>query len=150
MSFFQDLEKLSHQLIECVQVLASSAGNSKKLASQELTLHKIASSIAKKTKPDDAIITDMVENLGEINAMRLFLKWNAFHAIPLDSPISFSDLAQKLNAQTPNIRNSARERVLTHHAGLWRCGGPAGSATHLVAAGPPFCHRHIDSTGAPY
>ncbi|KAI1198123.1 hypothetical protein F5X97DRAFT_299998 [Nemania serpens] len=42
-----------------------------------------------------------------------------------------------------NIRNSARESVLTHHAGL-------GGAVRLVAAGPPLCHRHVDSTGAPY
>ncbi|KAI3331132.1 hypothetical protein F4824DRAFT_476230 [Ustulina deusta] len=35
------------------------------------------------------------------------------------------------------MTNSARESVLTHRAGR-------GGAVHLVAAGPPFCHRRVD------
>ncbi|KAK4203206.1 o-methyltransferase [Triangularia verruculosa] len=49
----------------------------------------------------------------EIIVTRLFLKWDAFQAIPTDAPISFSDLAAKLDADVELISRLTRLLIST-------------------------------------
>ncbi|KAI3318551.1 O-methyltransferase [Xylariaceae sp. AK1471] len=104
--------KLIDRIAPLCQQLCKTVESSPKKGSivsgQREAIFQIATKIANLAKPTDSIFTDVVVNLAEINALRLFLKWDAFRAIPLEGPISFTDLAQKLDAQVPLIARLAR------------------------------------------
>lgn len=53
-------------------------------------------------QPTDAFI-DQSASICELAASRLFIKWKAFEQIPLNRPITFQELASKLDANVSLI-----------------------------------------------
>ncbi|KAK1514651.1 O-methyltransferase [Colletotrichum abscissum] len=71
---------------------------------------QIAERVIAAARPDMPDWTTRVNGFGEFVAMKLFIDWNAFEAIPPSGTISYEELSKKLNAD----KSLVREEELAH------------------------------------
>ncbi|KAK0716604.1 O-methyltransferase-domain-containing protein [Apiosordaria backusii] len=74
---------------------------------------RTAQSIIHAAQDEQELYVHFVVNKVEIIVMRLFLKWEAFEAIPTEGAISFEDLAKKLDADVELISRLTRLLIST-------------------------------------
>lgn len=65
---------------------------------------QVAERLIAAARPDMPDWTTRVNGFGEFVAMKLFIDWNAFEAIPLHGTISYDELSRKLNADKSLVR----------------------------------------------
>lgn len=75
-------------------------------AEQRTLLVEASREVTNSVKGQLDAFTDQWSSMCEATATRLFMKWKAFEAIPLEGSITFKELADKLNADVSLISTS--------------------------------------------
>ncbi|KAK3936818.1 Demethylsterigmatocystin 6-O-methyltransferase [Diplogelasinospora grovesii] len=116
-----DLVKAAESLLEHAKRLASTGSERTNGAgasgAEELKIRRVIAQTAKKIAFETAPAIDVVKSdwvvLADVAAWNIFLEWSAFDHIPLDSPISYADLAKAVDAQESLVARIAGLLVAT-------------------------------------
>lgn len=101
-SMADHMGSLAQQLATTAESIRSNPASLESLEKERSKLVESAQALLKVLKPADPIMDWMV-TLVQFTAIRLFIGWKVFEAIPSDGSISHSDLAAKIGAEVPLI-----------------------------------------------
>ena len=96
------MDSLAQQLTTTAESIRSNPASLEKLEKEQADLIRSAETLLKVLKHTDPLMDSMV-TLIQFTAIRLFIGWKVFEAIPSSGSISQSDLAAKIGAETPLI-----------------------------------------------
>ncbi|KAF1812710.1 O-methyltransferase [Eremomyces bilateralis CBS 781.70] len=91
-----DLELLSFQLLAAVKELQAGTGSNEFKSRKKVT--DLAKDIVVNAIHPDEVTLDYCIQMGEMAALRMFMKWKMFEKIPKDSAISYKELADSVGA----------------------------------------------------
>lgn len=101
--FRDDLQRLTPQLLETVLQYSAST-NADQEAEGRNKIVAAAQAIIEAARPPQPQWMNQSAACAEFVALRLFIEWGAFEAIPLEGTIGYQDLADKIGADMQLVR----------------------------------------------
>lgn len=99
-----DLEVLGFQLLAAVKELQAGTGSDDFKARKKVT--DLAKDIVTNAIHPDEVTLDYCIQMGEMAALRMFMKWKMFEKIPKDGAISYKELADSVGADESLVGTS--------------------------------------------
>ncbi|KAK1450853.1 O-methyltransferase [Colletotrichum cuscutae] len=102
-----EISSITELLYDLVGKLSALIESPLKQSEVNEKITQIAERVIAAARPDMPDWTTRVNGFGEFVAMKLFIDWNAFEAIPPSGTISYEELSKKLNADKSLVQRIA-------------------------------------------
>lgn len=102
-AFRDDLQRLTPQLLETVLQYSAST-DAEHEAEGRNKIVAAAQAIVEAARPPQPQWMNQSAACAEFVALRLFIEWGAFEAIPLEGSITYQELADKIDADMQLVR----------------------------------------------
>lgn len=99
-----DLRRLTPQLVDSVLEYSSTTADSEQDFAGRAKVVAAAQAIVDAAQPPQPAWMNQSSACAELVALRLFIEWGAFEAMPSEGSISFQDLADKISADMQIVR----------------------------------------------